>query len=249
VRPGDPAWPNPASWQKLNDSVGGNLLKVQPLFAPCSAEEKGAACRDLLGNMRNPFYLGDQPAGTEISGWLDAWTPAPSAYAVKARNTADVTAAVNFARDNNLRLAVKGTGHSYQGTSSAPDSLLVWTRGMNRVTVHDSFVPQGCEGRVAPTPAVTAESGAVSIDLYHAVTGGAGRYVQGGGCADTGVAGLVQSGGFGSFSKAFGMAAAGLLEAESGPRQRLQKRGSILGDQGRGRRRLGRTHQSDVAYT
>jgi hypothetical protein len=38
--------------------------------------------------------------------------------------------------------------------------------------------------------------------------------VQGGGCTDVGVAGLVQSGGFGSFSKGFGTAAAGLLEAE-----------------------------------
>ena len=50
--------------------------------------------------------------------------------------------------------------------------------------------------------------------LYHAVTAGAGRYVQGGGCTSVGVAGLVQSGGFGSFSKAFGNAASGLLEAE-----------------------------------
>ncbi len=40
------------------------------------------------------------------------------------------------------------------------------------------------------------------------------RYVQGGGCATVGVAGLVQSGGFGSFSKNYGTAAGGLLEAE-----------------------------------
>ncbi len=38
--------------------------------------------------------------------------------------------------------------------------------------------------------------------------------MQGGGCTTVGVAGLVQSGGFGSFSKAFGRAAASLLEAE-----------------------------------
>jgi hypothetical protein len=125
-----------------------------------------------------------------------------------------VAAAVKFARDYSLRLAVKGTGHSYQGTSSAPDSLLIWTRGINRVSLHENFVPQGCEGRVAPSPAVTADAGAVWIDLYHAVTNDAGRYVQGGGCTDTGVAGLVQSGGFGSCSKGFGTAAAGLLEAE-----------------------------------
>ena len=113
-----------------------------------------------------------------------------------------------------LRLVVKGTGHSYLGTSNAPDSLLVWTRGMNAVTLHDSFVGQGCEGKVAPVPAVTAEAGCVWIDLYTAVTTNAGRYVQGGGCTDVGVAGLVQSGGFGSFSRGFGTAASGLLEAE-----------------------------------
>lgn len=83
---------------------------------------------------------------------------------------------------------------------------------MNDVTPHDAFVPEGCD--TAPVPAVTAGAGATWIDLYHAVTAVAGRYVQGGGCADVGVAGLVQSGGFGSFSKGFGTAAAGLLEAE-----------------------------------
>src|SRR5207237_5350538 len=57
-------------------------------------------------------------------------------------------------------------------------------------------------------------AGAMWIDLYQAVTNQAGRYVQGGGCTSVGVAGLVQSGGFGSFSKGFGTAASGLLEAE-----------------------------------
>ena len=42
----------------------------------------------------------------------------------------------------------------------------------------------------------------------------AGRYVQGGGCTSVGVANLIQSGGFGSLSKAFGTAGSSLLEAE-----------------------------------
>ena len=214
VRPSDPSWPGAASWAKLKDDVGGNLIEVHSLFGSCETEPDGAACLDALKNIRNPYWIGDQPAGTEVSGWLDAWTPAPSAYAVRARNAADVAAGVNFARENNLRLVVKGGGHSYLGTSNAPDSLLIWTRAMSKVTLHDAFVGKGCEGRIAPVPAVSAEAGAVWMDLYNAVTTEGGRYVQGGGCTTVGVAGLVQSGGFGSFSKGFGTAASGLLEAE-----------------------------------
>ncbi|MGA9423331.1 MAG: FAD-binding protein, partial [Rhodanobacteraceae bacterium] len=121
---------------------------------------------------------------------------------------------VNFARKHHLRLVVKGGGHSYQGRSDAPDSLLVWTRHMNDVSLNDAFVGRGCDGKQAPQPAVTLGAGAMWIDAYHAVTTQGGRYVQGGGCTTVGVAGLVQSGGFGSFSKRFGTAAAGLLEAE-----------------------------------
>ena len=126
----------------------------------------------------------------------------------------DIAAGVNFAREHNLRLVVKGGGHSYQGTSCAPDSLLIWTRHMNDIVLHQDFVPQGCAGKVAAQPAVTLGAGAIWIHAYDAVTTKAGQYVQGGGCTTVGVAGLVQSGGFGSFSKHYGTAAAGLLEAE-----------------------------------
>lgn len=214
VRPGDPDWPSRVSWQRLNEALGGGLIEVQPLFATCQRDAGGAPCREVLANLRNPFYIGDQPAGTQVSGWLDAWTSAPSVYAVKARNAADVVAAVNFAREHRLRLVVKGGGHSYLGTSNAQDSLLIWTRGMNKVTLHDAFVASGCAGKAQPVPVVAAEAGAMWIDLYNAVTTEGGRYVQGGGCTTVGVAGLLQSGGFGSFSKGFGTAASGLLEAE-----------------------------------
>ena len=66
-----------------------------------------------------------------------------------AETTDDVVAAVNFAHENNLRLVVKGGVHSYQGTSNAADSLLIWTRRMNAITLHDAFVGLGCDGRQA----------------------------------------------------------------------------------------------------
>jgi hypothetical protein len=214
VRPGDPGWPAPATWEKLRQAVSGRLVALTSPLDACRTAPQSAASSELFKELKNPYYIGDNPALTQTSGWVDAWTSAPSTYAVAAAETADVVAAVNFAREHNLRVVVKGGGHSYQGTSNAPDSLLIWTRAMNGIALHDSFVPRGCEGKVAPQPAVTVGSGAIWLHVYDAVTTMAGRYVQGGGCATVGVAGLIQSGGFGSFSKSFGLAAAGLLEAE-----------------------------------
>jgi FAD binding domain/Berberine and berberine like len=214
VRPGDPEWPSVARWERLNQDVGGRLIKVVSPFAACIDAPESSACTQLFDALKNPYYLGDEVGLTQSLGWVDAWTSRPSVYAVAARTPGDVVAAVNFARENNLRLVVKGGGHSYQGTSNAADSLLIWTRQMQAISLHDAFVGTGCERQHEPQPAVTVEAGALWGQVYDAVTTKAGRYVQGGGCLTVGVAGLVQSGGFGSFSKAHGMAAASLLEAE-----------------------------------
>ena len=198
--------------ERVNQAVGGRLVKVESPLAACADKPDTPACQELLCNLRNPFFIGDQPWATQSTGWADAWMSAPSVYAVAAKTAGDVAAAVDFSREHNLRLVVKGGGHSYFGTSNAPDSLLIWTRAMNEIVLHDGFVPQGCNA--PPQPAVSVGAGAIWLHVYDAVTTKAGRYVQGGGCTTVGVAGLVQSGGFGSFSKNYGTAAASLLEAE-----------------------------------
>lgn len=212
VRPTDPEWPSEAQWNQLGQAVGGRLVRLRSPLDACVADPAGDRCAAVLARLRNPDYLGDDPALAQSLGWVDAWTFRPSVHAVVAETAADVAAAVNFARERNLRLVVKGGGHSYHGTSNAPDSLLVWTRRMNAVSLHDGFVPRGCTD--SPQPAVSVGAGALWGEVYRKVAVEAGRYVQGGGCLTVGVAGLVQSGGFGSFSRAFGTAAANLLEAE-----------------------------------
>jgi FAD/FMN-containing dehydrogenase len=214
VRPSDAEWPSEESWEELRRLVEGRLIKVESPLRGCREAPDSPQCNELFKGLQNPFYIGDNPALTQTSGWVGGWTSQPSVYAVAARKTADVAAAVNFARENKLRLVVKGGGHSYHGTSCSADSLLVWTRAMHAIALHDAFVGQGCEGKQRPMPAVSIEAGARWLEAYDAVTTRGGRYVQGGGCTTVGVAGLIQSGGFGSFSKNFGLAAAGLLEAE-----------------------------------
>jgi FAD/FMN-containing dehydrogenase len=214
VRLGDPAWPSEASWDQLDRDVGGRLIKVRSPLADCVGGTPDAHCEQVFKELKNPYYLGDEVGLTQSLGWVGAWTSEPSVYAVAARTTQDVVAAVNFARENNLRLVVKGGGHSYLGTSNAADSLLIWTRHMNAVTLHDAFVGAGCAASAEPQQAVSIEPGAIWGHVYNQATTNAGRYVQGGGCMTVGVVGLILGGGFGSWSKAYGQAGASLLEAE-----------------------------------
>ncbi len=214
VRPGEPGWPDPTEWARLSRSVGGRLTKVESPLVGCANVPGGEACADLFESLSNPFFIGDHVALTQTLGWTDAWTSQPSVYAVLAQSSADVAAAVNFARRHRLRLVVKGGGHSYVGGSNAQDSLLIWTRDMRAIELFDRFVPQSGSGRDTAGPAVRVGTGARWLEAYEAVTTRAGRYVQGGGCTTVGVAGLVLGGGFGSFSKRFGTGAANLLEAE-----------------------------------
>ena len=214
VRPGDPAWPSEESWDHLNREVSGRLIKVSSPLAACVGASSDTTCAQIFKELKNPYYLGDEVGLTQSLGWVGAWTSEPSVYAVAAKTTADVVAAVNFARKNNLRLVVKGGGHSYQGSSNAANSLLIWTRQMNAVTLRDDFLGAGCEGRAEPQPAVSIEAGAIWGHVYNEVMNKGGRYVQGGGCLTVGVAGLVLGGGFGSYSKAYGLAGANLIEAE-----------------------------------
>src|SRR5207237_8074468 len=124
----------------------------QSLLSPCRTDAGGEPCAAASRSSRNPFHLQDQAGGTQSTGWLGAWTAAASAYAVVAEDSADIVAAVNFARRYRLRLVIKGTGHDYLGRSSAPDSLLVWTHRMRKVEVRDTFTPLGC-GTAQPPPA------------------------------------------------------------------------------------------------
>ncbi len=214
VRPGDPGWPSDAEWAALSGDVGGRLVKVKSPLAACVGQT-GEDCATLFAKgLKNPYFIGDEPGLTQTVGWVGAWTSQPSVYAVAAESAADVSAAVNFARTHNLRLVVKGGAHSYQGTSNAADSLLIWTRRMSAITLHDAFVGAGCDGKAAPQAAVSVEAGAIWGHVYQEVMVKAGRYAQGGGCITVGVAGFLNGGGFGSLSKQFGIGAASLIEAE-----------------------------------
>ncbi|HEV2098132.1 MAG TPA: hypothetical protein VGR45_04305, partial [Stellaceae bacterium] len=88
----------------MRQRVGGRLIAAQSPFQTCREAPVGEACRTLFRELKNPYYIGDNVALTQTMGWVDAWTLEESVFAVAAENSADVVAAVNFAREHKLRL-------------------------------------------------------------------------------------------------------------------------------------------------
>jgi hypothetical protein len=97
VRPGEPGWPSEARWQELNAKVGGQLTAVRSPLEACKGADH-TACDTVFKQFKNPYFIRDNVALTQTTGWAEAWTSTPSAYAIDARNAADVAAAVTFAR-------------------------------------------------------------------------------------------------------------------------------------------------------
>lgn len=95
---------------------------------------------------------------------------------------------------------------------------------MDGLELHDGFVPDGAPEGTEPVPAISVGAGAIWLQVYDKVTTQAGRVVQGGGCTTVGVAGHVQQGGYGSFSKQWGTSAQNLLQAEQ-----RQRKPDVLG--------------------
>lgn len=59
-------------------------------------------------------------------------------YAIAVSGAADAVAGVRFARDHNVRLTVKNSGHDFLGRSAGAGSLELWVRGLQEL----AFVPR-----------------------------------------------------------------------------------------------------------
>ena len=212
TKPTDKNWPSQQEWAQLAQQLDGSIEPcVQPVTAKMAAN--GGILTDAIKQeLQNPFLIQSYSGGTQSAGWYKGWVSQPSASVVIPKNANDVSRAVKFARRHQLRVVIKGGAHSYLGQSNAPDSLMIWTRDLRGLTLHDNFIPQGC--KVKGRRAVSVASGEKFIDLYDYVVRRHGLYVQGGGCTSVGVGGHLQTGGFGSFSKYGGLTCANLLEAE-----------------------------------
>jgi len=119
----------------------------------------------------------------------------------KCVDTADIIAAVNFGREHDLLIAIRGGGHNGPGLASCDDGLVIDLSMMKGV-------------RVDPARAIVrVEPGCTSGDVDHA-THVFGLAVPFGIVASTGVAGLTLGGGTGYLTRKHGLTIDNLLEAD-----------------------------------
>ncbi|MGY1640582.1 FAD-binding oxidoreductase [Geodermatophilus sp. SYSU D00703] len=119
----------------------------------------------------------------------------------RCSGAADAAAAVRFARDHDLEIAVRGGGHNVAGTAVCDDGIVVDLASMRAVWVD----PAGCTARV--------QGGALWGDVDHE-TQAHGLATTGGIVGHTGVGGLTTGGGIGWLMRKHGLAIDNLLAAE-----------------------------------
>lgn len=120
--PGSAAWPLETAWAQLNSSLTGALLKPVPAAAVCydGPYKNTGQCNFLLRNTSSSrFYINDPL--TVLTAWPEGDSCYASAstaglnctqggfpsYVVNATTVKQIQAAVNFARNKDLRLVVK----------------------------------------------------------------------------------------------------------------------------------------------
>lgn len=116
-------------------------------------------------------------------------------------DASDVATAVSYARDHDLRIAVRGGGHSFPGYSVCDDGLVIDLSQMKGVRVDVNA------GRVH------AEPGLVWADLDRELQS-VGLATTGGMISHTGIAGLTLGGGFGWLARKHGLVVDNLLSAD-----------------------------------
>ena len=123
------------------------------------------------------------------------------ALIVRCASTEDVAAAVNFGRDHDLLVSVRGGSHSTPGYSTCDDGIVIDLGPMNRVTVD----PDSRTARV--------QGGATWADM-DAATQEHGLALTGGRVSDTGVGGLALGSGSGWLERMYGVTCESMLSAE-----------------------------------
>jgi FAD/FMN-containing dehydrogenase len=152
---------------------------------------------DFQGQLIGP----DDSAYEDARAVYNAMIDRRPALIARCAGPADVAAAIRFARDHDLVLAVRGGGHNGAGLGTCDDGVVIDLSRLKDISVD-------------PNARTVRVGGGCTWGEVDAATGEHGLATPSGIIASTGVGGLTLGGGLGHLTRRFGLSIDNLLEAE-----------------------------------
>ena len=146
------------------------------------------------------FQPGDEGYDEARQVWNGMFDLHPAVVA-RCSSAADVQAAVNWARENDMTVAVRCGGHSAAGKSTCDDGIVIDLSGMKSIDVD-------------PEARTARADGGVTWGEFDAATQEHGLAVTGGRFSTTGIGGLTLASGSGWLERKCGLTADNLLSVD-----------------------------------
>ena len=129
--PDDTCWPLTTAWSDLNATVSGNLISNTPPAIVCypGLHQDAKACAAINAQWTNATFQSTNPVGLSYPVDLSCppvnisahETPGTCSighlprYTVNATTPEEIAVAILFAKNHNIRLVIKDTGHDILG--------------------------------------------------------------------------------------------------------------------------------------
>jgi len=156
---------------------------------------------NLKGQFQGQLILPEDGGYDECRQVFNAMHDKRPALVARCASTADVVAAVNYAREQGLEIAVRSGGHSVAGLSICDGGMLIDLAGLKKIEVD-------------PEARTASAGGGVLWGEFDAATQQHGLHTPGGRVTTTGVGGFTTGGGYGWTSSKYGLTCDNLIGAE-----------------------------------
>ncbi|WP_231113070.1 FAD-binding oxidoreductase [Vibrio natriegens] len=161
---------------------------------------ESAKVEDFIKHFGGEAILPDDASYDEVRKIWNGMIDRKPGMIARCKSAEDVVLSVNFARENNLLVSVRGGGHNIAGNAVCDDGLMIDLTLLNEVQVYPSaqkaIVGPGC-----------------TLGDIDAKTQNYGLATPVGINSTTGIAGLTLGGGFGWLSRKYGMTIDSLVSA------------------------------------
>ena len=160
-----------------------------------------SAMEKFQANLRGPLLQPGEAGYDEARRVWNGMINRRPALIARCAGASDVIQCVNFARENNVLVAVRGGGHNIGGNAVCDDGLMIDLSSMKGL-------------RVDPAHRVARAEPGLTWGQFDRETQAFGLATTGGQISTTGIAGLTLGGGWGHLARRYGLSSDNLLSVD-----------------------------------